>query len=260
MPICYLYLYLCPNYPPTLQVRYRADSIVLDVIELARAGHPFLRAHGDVTYDACHDQTASQPVTFTAEHSFVVVTPPFGQDAHGLEGTTTEGQRLRSVEFQLRTNEQNGLLMYSLGPESSSDFFALELLDGYLFLVLDVGAGVLKTRPGNRYITDGVMHTVALHLNGGNGTGLGAGVGGTLAIDGNAFEFDAPPGGTRGETLELGREGLYVGGLDRHNHYTSLYSSHQVRHRSRIPHELWSAGLQYGYVGCMQNLQVTHPC
>jgi hypothetical protein len=111
---------------------------------------------------------------------------------------------------------------------------------------------VLKVRPGNRYITDGMMHTIALHLN---NASLSSGVGGTLVIDGNTHAFDAPPGGTR-EKLELAPTALYVGGLDRHNHYN--HHRHSASNLNLIPRELWSAGLRYGYVGCMQNMRVNN--
>ena len=45
------------------------------------------------------------------------------------------------------------------------DFFALELLDGYLYLHLDLGSGSLKLRGSNRRVDDGAWHKLDVTRN-----------------------------------------------------------------------------------------------
>lgn len=45
------------------------------------------------------------------------------------------------------------------------DFFAMELLDGYLYMHLDLGSGSLKLRASNRRLDDGTWHKVDVVRN-----------------------------------------------------------------------------------------------
>lgn len=49
-----------------------------------------------------------------------------------------------SMAFQFQTMERGGILMYCNGSNVNKDFFALELVDDYLYLVLDMGSGIQK--------------------------------------------------------------------------------------------------------------------
>ena len=49
-----------------------------------------------------------------------------------------------SIAFQFRTAEKGGLIMYSNGNRDSKDFFALEIMDGQLYLVFNMGSGIQK--------------------------------------------------------------------------------------------------------------------
>jgi hypothetical protein len=97
---------------------YRADSVYLDVIDLAHR-HALLDTHGAITFGTCADMTVMMPVTFTTEGSVVELTP---------WRPMTSGSR--SLQFQLTTNEPNALVMYSLGAVGTTDFFAVEIVEG----------------------------------------------------------------------------------------------------------------------------------
>ena len=45
------------------------------------------------------------------------------------------------------------------------DFFAMELLDGYIYLHLNLGSGSLKLRGSNRKLDDGAWHKVDVTRN-----------------------------------------------------------------------------------------------
>ena len=91
-------LYFCSS----MQVVYRADNIELDVTDLARSNHNLITVHGDVLFNKCEDLVQAQPITFTISGS--VITLPYWKAHHS-----------GNIEFQFRTNELNGLLMYNLG-------------------------------------------------------------------------------------------------------------------------------------------------
>ncbi|RXG71695.1 Chondroitin sulfate proteoglycan 4 [Armadillidium vulgare] len=48
-----------------------------------------------------------------------------------------------TIDFYVKTQVDNALLMYNSGPPSKSDFVALEILNGKLRLILDKGNGAL---------------------------------------------------------------------------------------------------------------------
>jgi neurexin len=199
-----------------VQVHYKADSVDLDVISLARNKHPLMNVYGDILFDKCEDLIQSQPVTFTTEKSYI-------------QAPTWYVKKSGILEFQFRTNELNAALMYSVGPEDTSDFFGLEILEGHLFLVLDLGSGAIKVKTRKMPVSDGVMHKVRVHVSSGQVI---------VNVDQDKTQFK-----THGESDQLDLTGpLYVGGL--------------FNDTSRLPHQFWSGRLRYGYVGCMQDLIV----
>lgn len=60
--------------------------------------------------------------------------------------------------------------MYNSGAAHTSDFFALEILDGYLFLLLDLGSGATKVKVTQGRVSDGLQHLLLLEHNGKSGT------------------------------------------------------------------------------------------
>ena len=104
----------------TVQVIYRADSIHLDLIDLAQR-HAFVDTHGAPTFSDCADSTTMRPVVFTRADSVVQLTGGVWRQS---------GSSKTSVQFQVTTNEQDALIMYSVGSTGTSDFFGVELVQG----------------------------------------------------------------------------------------------------------------------------------
>ena len=98
---------------------YRADSIHLDLIDLAQR-HALVDIHGAPTFSDCAESTTMLPVVFTSEESVIELT-----DIWRRSGPSTT-----SVQFQITTNEEDALLMYSVGSPGTSDFFGVELVQG----------------------------------------------------------------------------------------------------------------------------------
>lgn len=64
-----------------------------------------------------------------------------------------------SVEFA--TVKQNSLLLYNPGEPSTSEFLALEIVDGKLRLSYDLGSGVARLDT-TKLVTDGNFHSVTV--------------------------------------------------------------------------------------------------
>lgn len=54
-----------------LQVEYKADSIRLPLLEMARKGHPLLQSNGKIDF-MCQEVAAADPVTFSTGESYLV--------------------------------------------------------------------------------------------------------------------------------------------------------------------------------------------
>ena len=115
------------------QVVYKADSINLDITDLTTNSNSLINVHGDVVFDKCEELVDALPITFSTPEAFITL-PKWDASKGG------------NIEFQFRTNEPNGLLMYNSGMETDSDFFALEILEGYLYLLMDLGDGAIKVK------------------------------------------------------------------------------------------------------------------
>lgn len=50
------------------------------------------------------------------------------------------------------------------------DFFAIEMLDGHLYLLLDMGSGTTKTKAVSKKVNDGEWHHVDFQRDGRSGT------------------------------------------------------------------------------------------
>ncbi|CAL1526179.1 unnamed protein product [Lymnaea stagnalis] len=201
------------------KVRYQADSIRIDLTESARKEHGLLDVVGEVIFDKCQELVESHPVTFSTPDAYLTV-PTW--DRSSMKG---------SLAFQFRTIEPGGLMMYSNGDRDSKDFFALELLDGHLYLILDMGSGIKKIQASRSTVSDGNPHDVYFEFADNKGF---------ISVDGIKEQFSSPRISDR---FDLHGH-LYVGGIGPEINVTSL------------PRELWAVMLGLSYIGCLQDLVV----
>ncbi|XP_065280830.2 neurexin 1 isoform X2 [Dermacentor albipictus] len=206
-----------PNFVGCLRkVELVADSLQLDLVDLARSGNRLVQARGNIHF-VCQEVDAADPVTFTTRDSFLALP--------GWEEPRTAG----ALSVRLRTVEPDGLLLYASGAQG--DLIALELLEGRLHFVLDLGSGPVKVR-SERRLDDGHWHQVQVARTDRAGT---------LTVDETASDFVAP-----GNSKQLDVEGpLFVGGVGT----TS-------RDDTPLPAALWSGSLRLGFVGCLRDLVV----
>ncbi|XP_077861807.1 neurexin-3 [Saccoglossus kowalevskii] len=119
--------------------------------------------------------------------------------------------------------------MYNNGAQAMSDFFAMELRDGYLTMVLDLGSGAINVKCHPNRMDDGEWHFVKVNKNKKRGT---------VEVDEDTMPFVLG-----GQNKQLDLEGsLFIGGIDSGSNSMLL------------PREIWSGMLGFGFVGCMRDL------
>ncbi|XP_050949346.1 neurexin 2a isoform X3 [Labeo rohita] len=203
-------------------VVYTNNEFRLELSRLAELRDPKVTLHGDLTF-RCEDVAALDPVSFDMPTAYVTL-PRWNAKKTG------------SVSFDFRTTEPNGLLLFSHGrPQGSKDhrpkvdFFAMELLEGFLYLLMDMGSGSIKMKVGNKKVNDGEWCHVDFQREGRKGS---------ISVNGRSMPFSTNEGS---EILDLDGE-MYLGGLPEDSGGLPL------------PPEVWTARLRLGFVGCVRDL------
>ncbi|XP_061647178.1 neurexin-1a-like isoform X4 [Phyllopteryx taeniolatus] len=209
------------------EVVYKNNDVRLELSRLAKQGDPKMKIHGTVAFK-CENVATLDPITFETPESFIVL-------------NKWNAKKTGSISFDFRTTEPNGLLLFSHGKpkqqqkDSKSpqilkvDFFAIEMLDGHLYLLLDMGSGTTKTKAVNKKVNDGEWYHVDFQRDGRSGT---------ISINTLRTAYTAPG---ESEILDLD-DNLYLGGLP------------ENKMGLVFPTEVWTALLNYGYVGCIRDL------
>ncbi|XP_055028356.2 neurexin 3a isoform X27 [Misgurnus anguillicaudatus] len=208
------------------EVIYKNNDIRLELSRLARIVDPKMKIQGDVVFK-CENVATLDPISFETPEAYI-----------SLPKWNTK--RMGSISFDFRTTEPNGLILFTHGkPQERKDarsqknkkvdFFAVELLDGSLYLLLDMGSGTIKVKATQNKVNDGAWYHVDIQRDGRSGT---------ISVNSRRTPFTAS-----GENEILDLEGdMYLGGLP------------DNRAGLILPTELWTAMLNYGYVGCIRDL------
>ncbi|XP_075138455.1 neurexin 3 isoform X16 [Leptodactylus fuscus] len=208
------------------EVVYKNNDIRLELSRLARIGDTKMKIYGDVVFK-CENVATLDPISFESPEAYI-----------SLPKWNTK--RMGSISFDFRTTEPNGLILFTHGKpqdrkdvrsqkNTKVDFFAVELLDGHLYLLLDMGSGTIKVKATSKKANDGEWCHVDIQRDGRSGT---------ISVNSKRTPFTAS-----GESEILDLEGdMYLGGLP------------ENRAGLILPTELWTAMLNYGYVGCIRDL------
>ncbi|XP_048163813.1 neurexin 3 isoform X25 [Corvus hawaiiensis] len=208
------------------EVVYKNNDIRLELSRLARIGDTKMKIYGEVKF-ICENVATLDPISFEMPEAYI-----------SLPKWNTK--RMGSISFDFRTTEPNGLILFTHGKpqerkdtrsqkNTKVDFFAVELLDGNLYLLLDMGSGTIKVKATQKKANDGEWYHVDIQRDGRSGT---------ISVNSRRTPFTAS-----GESEILDLEGdMYLGGLP------------ENRAGLILPTELWTAMLNYGYVGCIRDL------
>ncbi|XP_050406301.1 neurexin-3 isoform X2 [Patella vulgata] len=201
------------------KVRYQADNVQLDLTDLAKKSHGLISVVGEVLFNRCQELVESHPITFLTPTSYITLP------------TWDVSLKRASIAFQFQTTEPNGVILYNSGQLAKSDFFAIELLDGHLYLVINLGSGTMKVKASKQPVNDGEPHEVYLDYQGPQGY---------ITLDGQKEPYTSKE---KGDLLQLDGY-LFVGAINDHVDASTL------------PKEMWSGMLGHGYVGCFQDLVI----
>ncbi|XP_067306556.1 protocadherin Fat 4 [Pseudorasbora parva] len=200
--------------------------------------------------DRIVDHCASSPCVFGNCFSFLTgysCQCPFGVSGINCEEHSYGFQELSYVEFppldpqynfiflEFATVQQNSLLLYNHGDPSTSEFMALEIVSGRLWLSYDLGSGVIRLETG-KMVADGRFHNITVRRTGNIAS---------LEIDNcSANEpqgFCLSNGGTGTQrTLEVSSNNMTFGGVKS----IDVILKRQIR--------------THDFVGCMKNVQVNN--
>ncbi|XP_033360206.1 neurexin-3-like isoform X1 [Bombus vosnesenskii] len=224
------------------KVEFVAEGVKMELIDAARSGAAGAAAWGKMDFH-CREPRASDPITFTTRDSHLAAATISARRLHGAVVTFTSPEshlvlppwkaaKSGSISFKIRTNEPNGLIMYSRsGAHTRQDLFAFEIFNGHLYLHADLGSGPVKVKSSKQRIDDGTWHDVALRRVERDGR---------VTVDGSIVEFRTP-----GDSTQLDLDGLlYIGGVGAP--FAPL----------TVPPVLWTGALRQGYVGCMRDLVI----
>ncbi|XP_045465239.1 neurexin-1 isoform X1 [Harmonia axyridis] len=206
-----------PNFIGEIQQFYFNN---IPYIELARAsrgeqsisGFPGIRVAARFVKHATDN--LHRPVTFRSKHTFIGL--PMLRAYSSIH-----------IDFMFRTREANGLIMFNGGRKE--DFVAVELVDGHINYVVNVGDGTVTLRDTSRsHLNDNRWHTVGIRRPSAKQH--------TLMVDDDIVVTSNPGTGN----LEL--DGiLYLGGV-----HKDLYSQlPQTEVKSR-----------HGFEGCIAGLDL----
>ncbi|CAL8090768.1 unnamed protein product [Orchesella dallaii] len=224
------------------KVEYRADTLRLNILELARSGNRLVTISGGRIVFHCQENidafetshasgafivdnhpmqphyTSNQqdnPITFTTPfNSYLVVMPYTNVSSH-----TT------SITLKLRTTEPNGLVVYTSTPPSA---LAIEIIDGILYTHMKTNNVHTRIQATSSRINDGEWHTIKIIRNGRSGT---------ISVDDFNTDFNLK---SESRVLVLGI--MYLGNVP--SHITD--------------DKVWNVGLGNGFVGCLKNVVIEH--
>uniref|UniRef100_A0A8C4QK66 Neurexin 1b n=1 Tax=Eptatretus burgeri TaxID=7764 RepID=A0A8C4QK66_EPTBU len=209
------------------EVVYKNNDVRLELSRLARVGGPKMKVHGNVAF-RCEEVATLDPISFDSPSSFIAL-------------PRWNAKKIGSLALDFCSTEPDGLLLFTHGrPRGGlrdggrtlrkADFFALELLQGHLHLLLDMGSGTIKLRASPSKVNDGQWHHLDFQRDGRSGL---------VSVDTRRVPFTASG---ESEILDLDGE-MYLGGLP------EIPSSPMT-----LPPELWTAPLGLGFVGCVRDL------
>lgn len=153
-------------FPCVWQVVYKNNDIRLELSRLARIGDTKMKIYGEVKF-VCENVATLDPISFETPEAYI-----------SLPKWNTK--RMGSISFDFRTTEPNGLILFTHGKpqerkdvrsqkNTKVDFFAVELLDGNLYLLLDMGSGTIKVKATQKKANDGEWYHVDIQRDGRSG-------------------------------------------------------------------------------------------
>ncbi|CAG9530113.1 unnamed protein product [Cercopithifilaria johnstoni] len=212
------------------KIKYEADAHLINFITLADQGYgqSIIRSTGDLRF-SCSKPAAiyADVFSFNTGQHFITL-PKWNSVASG------------SLSFQLRTQELDGLILYhgSLPTaKTGHDYLAFELIDGHLFMIINLGSGHIRLQTTAEKITNGaIWHNITLERMGRTGT---------VIVDDIKTDFSTP-GVSANLIIE---EPIYLGAVPWPKNESDTIDFY-------VPYPIWTANLRKGYMGCLKSIRI----
>ncbi|KAL4134816.1 hypothetical protein QTP88_006525 [Uroleucon formosanum] len=201
------------------KVEYTSDGVnKYDFLEMGKTGISTIQVYGRLQF-SCQDFGMDDPVCLSTPRSFLMLP--------NWDGTTSG-----SISVKFRTNEPDGLLFFSRGQtEHTSGIYAVEMVDGRLYVYLDLGAGGTRSEVSSEKtkVNDGQWHEFSIWRNDRDIH---------CTVDDYSSDFT-----TNGDSNQLHlQNGIMLG-----------FGGRAVYHK-KIPPGVWTLSLETGFVGCVRDL------
>uniref|UniRef100_A0A914CHA1 Neurexin-1 n=1 Tax=Acrobeloides nanus TaxID=290746 RepID=A0A914CHA1_9BILA len=216
------------------KIKYEADAQLLDLIELADQGYgkSVIRTAGDLTFACSLESLPPDVLFFNTGQSFISL-PKWNSLLSG------------SIAFQFRTNKLYGLILYhgvkSISNSSNGDYISFEIIDGHLFIIINLGSGYIRLQTTSKQINDEYWHSVTFERTGRTGT---------VIVDGVKTDFSTP-GVSANLIIE---EPIYIGAVPWYPIIANMTNS-DYEH-IQMPSSVWTASLRQGFIGCLKNIRI----
>uniref|UniRef100_A0A0N5BL40 Neurexin-1 n=1 Tax=Strongyloides papillosus TaxID=174720 RepID=A0A0N5BL40_STREA len=213
-------------------LKYEANSQLFDMIELSDEGFSksVIRTEGELSYFCSDNPIIPDVISFTSGKGFLTL-PKWNSLSTG------------SLAFQFKTNNGDGLILYHGMPyieNADFDFIAFEIVDGYLWMILNLGSGIIRLQSNPKRLDDGeTWHNVEMERLGRTGS---------IIVDGQKTDFSTP-GVSANLIID---EPLYLGGAPFHQN-TYSYSK---QFYTRFSEKVWNGNMGKGFVGCIKNFRL----
>ncbi|CAA98243.3 Neurexin-3-beta [Caenorhabditis elegans] len=201
------------------KVRYDIDATRILLVNLADQsyGGSVVKTEGDISYSCKNPSQRSDVLSFTETSSYLTL-PRWNSLSSG------------SLSFHFRTTSSDGLILYhGVMQHNATDYVAFELIDSHLFMIINLGSGVVRLQTTSMKVSDGEWHHVQLDRLSRTGS---------VIVDAIKIDFSTP-GVSANLIID---DPIFIGNVPNNS---LVY-----------PSSVWSIALQKGYTGCIKNIRM----
>uniref|UniRef100_A0A914MF02 Uncharacterized protein n=1 Tax=Meloidogyne incognita TaxID=6306 RepID=A0A914MF02_MELIC len=234
------------------KIFFQSGPVELNLIQLADQGfgQSKVQTFGDLTF-SCMPGAQNAPLVFSFNNgNNYTKLPPWRAPSRG------------TLAFQFRTLTPDGLLLYHGMAQCRNfticDYLAFELIDGHLFLIVNLGSGDIRLQASAKSLHDGLWHSVVMERGGRKGF---------VSVDSLRTEFSCPGISANldiDEPIFLGAvpwPDLFSFGQENENDHqieavTVIEMGESIEMKRNFPSSIWTINLRQGFLGCMKNIRL----
>uniref|UniRef100_A0A914LC15 Uncharacterized protein n=1 Tax=Meloidogyne incognita TaxID=6306 RepID=A0A914LC15_MELIC len=234
------------------KIFFQSGPVELNLIQLADQGfgQSNVQTFGDLTF-SCMPSAQNAPLVFSFNNgNNYTKLPPWRSPSRG------------TLAFQFRTLTPDGLLLYHGMAQCRNfticDYLAFELIDGHLFMIVNLGSGDIRLQASAKSLNDGLWHSVVMERGGRKGF---------ISVDSLRTEFSCPGISANldiDEPIFLGAvpwPDLFSFDQEKENNHqveavTVIEMGEPLEMKRNFPSSVWTINLRQGFFGCMKNIRL----